>query len=302
MATIKQLTKWIETSQKRISDFDRKITMYQERRDKNIAAANKKYGLDIKAEDIISTQRGCWIDYSLPEAIKEKIGYDTSYKIITSHEYMIANIKDRNREIANLERMKAELSDLEAKAKAEADSYNKGLEAALHSSMADFKTVWFNRMIEWHGKHYDFIKEKTPLMKVKKERIVSLQRYFGYGYRANEGHYSLARHLEKASNKCSEIISDRANRYDKAGYLAVIQKELESSWEAGIVKLTKKCQDFSVDESNVTACNPWMTSKGFEVVIKDGKPRLIYARVIWAAEYSLIVEPHIRYIVTERRV
>lgn len=302
MATIKQLTKWIETSQKRISDFDRKIAMYQERRDKNIAAANKKYGLDIKAEDIISTQRGRWIDYSLPKAIEEKIGYDTSYKIINSHEYMTANIKDKNWEIANLERMKTELSDLEAKAKAEEDSYNKGLETALRSSMADFKTVWFNRMIEWHGKHYDFIKEKTPLMKVKKERIVSLQRYFGYIGSAKRGHYSLARHLEKASNKCSDIISDRANIYDKTGYLAVIQKELESSWDAGIVKLTKKCQDFSVDENNVTACNPEMTSKGFEVVIKDGKPRLIYARVIWAAEYSLIVEPHIRYIVTERRV
>lgn len=302
MATIKQLTKWIETSQKRISDFDRKIAMYQERRDKNIAAANKKYGLDIKAEDIITTKRERWIDYSLPESIKEKIDFDSLCKIIETHEYMNENIKKKSQEIANLERMKTELSDLEAKAKAEADSYNKGLEAALRSSMADFKTVWFNRMIEWHGKHYDFIKEKTPLMKVKKERIVSLQRYFGYGYRANEGHYSLARHLEKANNKCSEIISDRANRYDKTGYLAVIQKELESSWDAGIVKLTKKCQDFSVDENNVTACNPEMTSKGFEVVIKDGKPRLIYARVIWAAEYSLIVEPHIRYIVTERRV
>ncbi len=139
-------------------------------------------------------------------------------------------------------------------------------------------------------------------MKERKEHINKLQRYFGYIFNAKRGHYSLARHLEKASNKCSEIISDRANMYDKAGYLAVIQKELESSWDAGIVKLTKKCQDFSVDESNVTACNPEMTSKGFEVVIKDGKPRLIYARVIWAAEYSLIVEPHIRYIVTERRV
>ena len=43
-----------------------------------------------------------------------------------------------------------------------------------------------------------------------------------------------------------------------------------------------------------------MTAKGFEVVIRDGKPRVIHARVIWAAEYSDIVEPHIRYIVTER--
>lgn len=120
MATVKQLTKQIETSKKRISDYERKIAMYRERRDKNIAAANKKYGLDIKAEDIISTQRGRWIDCSLPEAIEEKIGYDTSYKIINSHEYMTANIKDINWEIANLEHIKAKLSDLEAKAKAEA--------------------------------------------------------------------------------------------------------------------------------------------------------------------------------------
>ena len=79
-----------------------------------------------------------------------------------------------------------------------------------------------------------------------------------------------------------------------------MKEELEKSWEQGIVKLTKKCQGFGVDESKVSTCAPEMTAKGFEVIIRDGKPRVIHARVIWAAEYSDIVEPHIRYIVTER--
>ena len=44
MATIKQITKQIETATKRIADFDRKIAMYTERRDKAIAAARSAKG------------------------------------------------------------------------------------------------------------------------------------------------------------------------------------------------------------------------------------------------------------------
>lgn len=43
-----------------------------------------------------------------------------------------------------------------------------------------------------------------------------------------------------------------------------------------------------------------VTQKGFECIITDGQERNIYARMIWAAEYSMFVSPHTRYIITER--
>ena len=305
MTTIKQIAKWIEASKKRIDNFERKISMYQERRDKNIAAANKKFGTDIKVDDIISkvcgNARYQWHEYLMPKSIEEIIGFDTSYKITSAYDSMEENIKNRRIEQANLERMQAELAELEAKAKADADSYNNGLDTALRAAMADFRTVWMEHMIEWHGKHYEYIKERTPKMANLRNHVRRLQQYFD-AYHRRKTHRRISLFLERIANNCNEVINDEVNKYaSQYDYLTAVKRDLEKSWEAGIVKLTKKCQGLGVDESKVSTGTPAMTSRGFEVVIKDGKPRVIYARIIWAAEYSNIVEPHIRYIVTERK-
>lgn len=306
MATIPQLTKQIETATKRIADFERKIAMYTERRDKAIAAANKKFGLNIKVDDIIvkdeTKGRYTWREYSLPASVRDAIGFDASFKITNACDYIHDNTKKKGFEEQNIARLKEELAALEAKAKADADNYDNALDAALRSAMADFRVVWFERMMTWHGKHFDIIKEKTPVMKERRARVRSLQYYFDT-FRHRIPHYKIRNFLERTANICNEIISDEVNRYDnRDAYLADMKKELESSWERGIVNLTKKCQVFGVDQSKVSTCAPNMTSKGFEVIIQDGKPRVIHARIIWAAEYSDIVEPHIRYIVTERTV
>ena len=306
MATIPQITKQIETATKRIADFERKIAMYTERRDKAIAAANKKFGLNIQVDDIIvkdeTKGRYTWREYSLPASVRDAIGFDASFKITNACDYIHDNTKKKGFEEQNIARLKEELAALEAKAKADADNYDNALDAALRSAMADFRVVWFERMMTWHGKHFDIIQEKTPVMKERRARVRSLQYYFDT-FRHRIPHYKIRNFLERTAKICNEIISDEVNRYDnRDAYLADMKKELESSWERGIVNLTKKCQVFGVDQSKVSTCAPNMTSKGFEVIIQDGKPRVIHARIIWAAEYSDIVEPHIRYIVTERTV
>lgn len=306
MATIPQITKQIETATKRIADFERKIAMYTERRDKAIAAANKKFGLNIQVDDIIvkdeTKGRYTWREYSLPASVRDAIGFDASFKITNACDYIHDNTKKKGFEEQNIARLKEELAALEAKAKADADNYDNALDAALRSAMADFRVVWFERMMTWHGKHFDIIQEKTPVMKERRARVRSLQYYFDT-FRHRIPHYKIRNFLERTANICNEIISDEVNRYDnRDAYLADMKKELERSWERGIVNLTKKCQVYGVDQSKVSTCAPNMTSKGFEVIIQDGKPRVIHARIIWAAEYSDIVEPHIRYIVTERTV
>ena len=304
MATIKQITKQIETATKRIADFDRKIAMYTERRDKAIAAANKKSGLNICVDDIIVKEntngRYTWKEYSLPASIRDAIGFEASFKITNACDYINDNTKNKGIEERNLARLQAELAELEAKAKADADNYDNALETALRGAMADFRDVWFDRMLKWFGKHYDIIKERTPKMTERRRRAISALQWFDR-YGTSSKHRRTIKVLEAIKGRCNEIIYDEANNYaNRDFYLADMKEELERSWESGIVKLTKKCQGFGVDESNVSTCAPEMTAKGFEVVIRDGKPRVIHARVIWAAEYSDIVEPHIRYIVTER--
>ena len=306
MATIPQLTKQIEVANRRIADFDTKIARYTERRDKAIAAANKKFGVNIKVDDIIvkdeTKGRYTWREYSLPASIRDAIGFDASFKITNACDYIHDNTKNKGFEERNLARLKEELAALEAQAKADADNYNQGLETALRSALSDFRNVWFERMMTWHGKHFDIIKERTPLMTQRRERIRPLVQYFDRYWNTNK-HRRTINFLDRQQALCNEIIADEVNKYDnRESYLADMKEELERSWERGIVNLTKKCQVYGVDESKVSTCAPELTAKGFEVIIRDGKPRVIHARIIWAAEYSDIVEPHIRYIVTERTV
>lgn len=304
MATIKQITKQIETATKRIADFDRKIAMYTERRDKAIAAANKKSGLNICVDDIIVKEntngRYTWKEYSLPASIRDVIGFEASFKITNACDYINDNTKNKGIEERNLDRLKAELAALEAQAKADADNYNNGLEAALRSAMADFRVVWFDRMMTWFGNHFDFIKKRTPEMKDRRARVISTKQYFDR-YGVSSKHHRTLKALDIMRERCNEIIYDEANNHpSRESYLEAMKEELERSWERGIVNLTKKCQAFGIDESKVSTCAPELTAKGFEVIIRDGQPRVIHARVIWAAEYSDIVQPHTRYIVTER--
>ena len=182
MATIKQITKQIETATKRIADFDRKIAMYTERRDKAIAAANKKSGLNICVDDIIVKEntngRYTWKEYSLPASIRDAIGFEASFKITNACDYINDNTKNKGIEERNLARLQSELAELEAKAKADADNYDNALETALRGAMADFRDEWFDRMLKWFGKHYDIIKERTPMMTERRARVRSLQYYF----------------------------------------------------------------------------------------------------------------------------
>lgn len=306
MATIKQITKQIETATKRIADFDRKIAMYTERLDKAIAAANKKSGLNICVDDIIVKEntngRYTWKEYSLPASVRDTIGFEASFKITNACDYINDNTKNKGIEERTLARLQSELAALEAKANADADNYDNALDAALRSVMADFRVVWFERMMTWHGKHFDIIQERTPVMKARRARAINAKQYFN-SYGTYSKHRRTCGVIDAIIGRCNEVIYDAANNYPtRDSYLADMKKELERSWERGIVNLTKKCQVYGVEQSKVSTCAPNMTSKGFEVIIKDGKPRVIHARIIWAAEYSDIVEPHIRYIVTERTV
>ena len=304
MATIKQITKQIETSEKRIADFLRKVAMYEDRRDKNITAVNKKFGTTLTKDSIIikvcGNERHHWKEFSLPADIREQIGFDAAYKITSAAESLWENTRGLEGEKNHLVCLQGELAELTAKEQSERDNYNNGLANALRTAMKDFREVWFDRMIKWHGRHYDYIMEQLPSAKERRNRVLRLQQYFDR-FRFRRTHNRISNLLERVSSGCSEIISDPASRYDsRNAYLAEVQRNLEKSWDDGIVKLTKKCQGYGVDQSRVTACNPTMTSKGFEVVLRDGNPRVIHARIIWAAEYSDKVEPHVRYIVTER--
>ena len=290
MKSLKQITKQIETSNKRISDYKAKIEKYSERSIKALDKLKKAAGIDSLTLDnfeaVLKEEFYSKDDFSV---------FNAECSVSNAIEYRQDNEKNLRIELKNLDRLQAEKAEIEN----QSQKYCKSLEIALGDAMNGFKLSWFARMLDWYRQHFNHIQEILPLARKNYKRAD----YIAGRYICDSRHkrrYNLASDIRKAY---AEVIRDDAARYTTdqiVDYLEKVKKDLETSWTNGIVKLTTKCQGFGVDEDRIKISYPAVTSKGFEAVITDGKPREIFARIIWAAEGSIYVQPHTRYIVTER--
>ena len=299
MATVNQIKKQIETAEKNIAGFEKKIAMYNDRMNKAIAAINKQ-GANFSEADVIVTDkpygRAIIREYQLPKEIVEKYDWEMTFRIKNNIEYRDENRRNLERETRHLENLRAELAKMEEDA-ARTEKENAPLEEALRNAMKDFREVWFARMADYYERHWDAINAILP---EKRARFDKAKRILNTYHVRLYNHRRFRLFLENVKSECAEIITDDAALYSRPEYLEKMKEHTEKVWEAGIKKLTTKCKSFGVDETKVIAHRPEVTRKGFEVVLTDGKQRVIDARVIWAAEYSDFVSPHTRYIVTER--
>lgn len=264
-----------------------KIAMYDERIINTIAKAAK------------ATRMKVTID-NYRELLSTAENWEWAYKIERNIDGKKSNEKIVSNEAGTLELLNVKLAKMEQSAE-EKEKANGALKVALSDVMADFKKCWFEKMINWYSTHYDIMRNALPKAIERRKRCDMIARKYMYDYfMIRKYHLRTYNFVKAETNKAIEIISDDANRMDKVKYMSEVNTMLVKSWEKGIDKLADKCKSFGLDENQIKVENPEMTEKGFEVLITDGKARNIYARVIWAAEYSSFVMPHTRYIVTER--
>lgn len=299
MATIKQLNKQIETANKRIADYHRKVEMYHVRTIKACNTVNVSID-DIETQEAGGFQGRKWTEYKLPVSIANVIGFDASYRITSNYESM----KENERHLANENRHVASLIEQRDKMISDAENYEKataGLQAALEQAMVDFRAVWFTKMREWYKNHYQFIQTELPRARRRNERANECRRYFS---RTRGWHWcrtsKMMRYLDNVCKSSGEIIMDDAARMDFDVYMDVMEQETTKSWNNGIILLTNKCHKFGLRETELRVNHPAMTEKGFSAIITDGTTRVVDVRVIWVAEYSAYVAPHIRYIATQK--
>lgn len=280
MATVNQIRKQIETAEKRLAKAEKNVAMYDARIDSAIARAAKATGRNVTRDN-----------YN--ETVPSRSYFPVWYSIESNFDSKAENEKAVARETREIARLRAALVEM---TKAETAT---SLEITLDNVMVDFRAAWAEKMMAWYGEHYDYIAARKDAARARYIKARRIYDYMGFGGRYAK-HPRIYRFVENAKNAAAEIVCDDAARMDKAAYLEKMANTLADVWAAGIKKLAAKCSKFGVDETKVSASEPDVTEKGFECVLTDGKARLIYARVIWAAEYSELVRPHTRYIVTER--
>ena len=178
---------------------------------------------------------------------------------------------------------------------------NKDLKAVVIEIMANFKQDWFKRMTDWHTMHYYKVQELKPKVQNWLRKYSHLHCKYWHSFRYK--HKRLEESCNYKQKMYERILCDKAattRGFD--WYMKEVDSDLRLTWVMAIDRLVDKCKKFNIDLDKIQVSNPSIVDKGFEVYITDGKPRRIYARMIWAAEFSELVEPHTRYIVTEKKI
>ena len=83
----------------------------------------------------------------------------------------------------------------------------------------------------------------------------------------------------------------------KENFIEDVRITTENKYNASINELTKRIRTKKLNHKNITVKRVEDDPKLFEMVITDGKITM-YARSIWCAEYSDLVTPHYRFIIT----
>lgn len=300
-----KLEKSIEVSKRRIADYEKKAAMYAERFAKCNEFGFSLLSVDERPGDWKSrTENNEALFKTWKQKYIEKYGenefFHKYYKLTENAESYVRNKIDFAREKANLEHLESELANIHSTIQAKEDN-QKQLKTVIQEVMAEFEDDWFDRMMTWHEKHYAHIQEQKPIVRawIDKEKRI----YYDYHRQFRFHHKKLQERLEEKENRLRRtILCDKAAYTTYKEYMEWVDRELHITWENAVQKLTDKCQDYDIDLQKIEAHNPSVSSEGFNVVITDGKPRTIHARMIWAAECSIYKQPHTRYIVTEKKI
>lgn len=285
MATINQLQNQLNTAEKRLYTLNERLKMYSNRADKNLKHVQKILGNNtISFDNFRDVLKDNWeLYYSISSNLEE---VENKKKQILFENKVIESLKLK---IDNLQKI-AQTNDNEI--------YS--LQSSLEKSMSEFKLLWFNKMNDWYNNHYDFIHENLKKGEKNYLRAEKIQNYIKRQKYWIDNHSRMFSFVRKIILNYRTLSADNAALLDKSSYLKKVNSDLINTWNRGMLKLANKCLKFSVNEKEIKISNPSITDKGFSVILTDNRDRIIDARVIFAAEFSHLVAPHTRYIVTER--
>lgn len=292
---MKQVDKQIATAEKNITKFMANIERYTMRRDNAIAKANKS-GFNVSIDDFVVNERDV-------EIKSEKKGmfahhFDLFFSIANNWESILENIRNENREQRHLSALIDKRDADKRAADEKASKYDTELESIFNDKLSGFKIEWFNKMESWHETHWMHIQSIVPEQRRRVEKIKSIIHH--HIMHMLNHHPALYKRLDNSKHACNQLLTSDAATMSQPDYMEMIHKNLVREWELCVQTLVEKCDALGINKKEMTFGKPDVTAKGFEIWIEDNTNRRIYARIIWCAEYSAIVSPHTRYIVTSK--
>lgn len=182
------------------------------------------------------------------------------------------------------------------------------IRAKLDEQLQYFKSLYIEKAVNWASGVYSRA-EKNKDAFYNKYQECSAKKKSLWSSLSAQGmtHWDITRNSEYIRNehamdeawknysKCRSITS-----YTREEYLAMAKEDAEKTYENNISVLAEKIDKFGVNPDAMKVSQVEDDPKFFEIKVSDGIHSL-YARSIWAAEYSDKVTPHFRFIITEHK-
>lgn len=288
MATVKSLQRQLLSTESKLDKVSQHISMYTSRLASALAAATKLLGQEV-------TENNYNVLLSAPS------DFDACFRISDNLERLDEVKRAHVKLSRHLSELQASLMELQQRESAKEAT----LEIALNSLstlLGSFREAWYTKMMNKHRVFHARVQEALPSHALRSDRLFKCISAFG----GTTGDYLVA-HCRMVTALCAAHSKEQtwllqpAAVLSQEAYMSRVDRELSQSWEAGLKLLAEKCIRYDVNFAELEAHSPEMTELGIEVLLNDSKPRVLDVRVIWAAEYSELVAPHTRYIITERR-
>lgn len=296
------LERQIEAANKRIAKYEKNMNMYAVRVDKHIEKLRKN-GIILSRDDFQVIKDPKWkysFEIKVDDHIRKMLPFDKWCAITDALTYQhenTARLVDERKHLDELTEKQREtqqkLEDMQAVDSVLADKLTEALQP--------FRIQWTESMMQWHAAFYLRIHERLPEAREQypklKKQLDDLKYEHGYFSK----HPDIIK-TETQLKNVSRILSAKPVFYDTQDeYLAYIRPRLDEEFNACIVTLAAKCRPFALQVDQVQVHHTRMGERGFDLLLTDGKQRVVDARAIWAAEDSMYVTPHSRYLVTERQ-
>lgn len=317
----KMIDKQIATSEKKIEKLLANIERYK-------GLAEKKYAKLLKIYPTLSK-------YSLNElsdftSIFGRDNWDLAYGYFDNLRSIVENKRSLASEQKYLESLQGKKANKENATKEYMDSTQE-LVDKFEIMLKDYKKAYFDDCESKFTKLYNKMKgayanAKAIIKRANDELPYFFGSYHSYNYshimknyltvrEGMLGYYSLNAYNKKfipfTEEECNlinewkvayTVVHSDCQRFDTLeSYIEYKMKEVAEDWDAKLRTFANKCLNLGINMNKVEFIVNSTSVKDCEFTLKDDNSRVVYGRCIWAAEYSDIVTPHIRFIVTEKR-
>lgn len=165
------------------------------------------------------------------------------------------------------------------------DTTRQALTKKIEDQIADFKAMFFEARKKAGEFRFNYQKEHFGSIEPTMAAVIAA---FGdHGYKVNGANFEKVRKARVLTHN-----------FDLEAFMEDVQKDAEFEWKGSIHLIVTRIMSAGLDGDKIQISRiADGDAKAFDIHITDGT-RSMHARSIFAAEFSTIVTPHFRFIIT----